>query len=352
MNTDENDIIQKIINDKINSPWWIESGEKTLDKYGQIFNRANLDELTKEDFKSFLLIKNNLHWEGIHRQGNLITSDMEKLKGFLKLLLDENIPIKERLQKLFDKKGNYSIKGLGKAVVTPIMLIVYPDKYGVWNSRSEAALTKLNLFPRFTSGDSFAGKYLKINSVLLELASKYQISLWNLDGVLGEISGFGPWLEQSSYDKTDEEEVEREAKEHGIEDVTNFGMERQLEDFLIANWDKTIFGKDYDLIYDEGDLLSQQYQTSIGPIDILAKAKDGNGYLVVELKKGRPSDAVVGQILRYMSWTRENLAQNQSVKGAIIILEADDRLRYSLKSLNGISLYTYRVDFTLNIEIL
>lgn len=346
----DTDLIQKIIDEKINSKWWIESGKKTLDKYGQIFNPTNLDQLTKEDFKSFLLIKNNLHWEGIHRQGNLITSDMEKLKRFLKLLLDENIPIKERLQKLFDKKGSYTIKGLGKAVVTPIMLIVYPDKYGVWNSRSEAALIKLNLFPRFTSSDSFAGKYLKVNNILQELASKYQISLWNLDGVLGEISGFGPWLEQASYGRPDEGEVEKEAEEHDIEE-TNFGMEKQLEDFLIENWNRTLFGKDYDLIYDESnDLLSQQYQTATGPIDILAKAKVGKGYLVIELKKGRTSDAVVGQILRYMTWVKENLAQNQPARGAIIILESDEKLKYSLRGLQDISLYTYRVNFTLNID--
>ena len=105
------------------------------------------------------------------------------------------------------------------------------------------------------------------------------------------------------------------------------------------------------MIYGEGnDLLSQQYQTATGPIDILAKAKSGKGFLVIELKKGRTSDAVVGQILRYITWIRENLAHNDPVQGAIIILESDEKLRYSLKSLNGISLYTYRVDFKLIIE--
>ncbi|KKS96375.1 MAG: hypothetical protein UV73_C0011G0047 [Candidatus Gottesmanbacteria bacterium GW2011_GWA2_43_14] len=348
----DTDLIQKIIDEKRNNPWWIESEKKVVGKYGQIFKPTNLDNLTKEDFKSFLLIKNNLHWEAIHRQGNIITADMKILIKFLKYLLNESIPIKERLSTKFVEDGGLWVKGMGRAVMSPIMMVVYPDKYGVWNTRSEAALKKLNLFPHLRSGDGFGDKYIKINNVLLELASKYQISLWNLDGVLGEISGWGPWLEQASYGKTDEEEeVERDAKEHGIEDVTNFGMERQLEDFLIANWNKTLFGKDYDLIYGEGnDLLSQQYQTATGPIDILAKAKSGKGFLVIELKKGRTSDAVVGQILRYITWIRENLAHNDPVQGAIIILESDEKLRYSLKSLNGISLYTYRVDFKLNIE--
>ena len=53
-----------------------------------------------------------------------------------------------------------------------------------------------------------------------------------------------------------------------------FSLEEQLEDFIIENWDKTDFGKKYDLIYDEdGHLISQQYVTKIGRIDILAKDK-------------------------------------------------------------------------------
>ena len=62
-------------------------------------------------------------------------------------------------------------------------------------------------------------------------------------------------------------------------------MEKQLEDFIIANWDKTEFGKKYDLITEDGQMVSQQYPTSIGPIDILAKDKSTGNYVVIELKK-------------------------------------------------------------------
>ena len=50
---------------------------------------------------------------------------------------------------------------------------------------------------------------------------------------------------------------------------------------------------------------AQQYQTDTGPLDILAISKDKKQLLVVELKKGRASDAVVGQTLRYMSFVQE-----------------------------------------------
>lgn len=337
------DLIQKTILERSNNPWWLESEKKVIVKYGQMFNPANLDQLAKEDFKSFLLIKNNLHWEGIHRQGNLVTSDMEALKKYLKYLINEEVPIKERLKQVFNAKGGYVIKGLGKAVITPILLVVYPTKYGVWNTRSENALKKLSLFPEFFSKDSFADKYLKINNVLLDLAQKYNITLWQLDGVLGDISGSGPF----GTIQTEEEIVEEEAQEHGVIDLANFGMESHLEDFLIANWSKTIFGKKYELIYEEGDLVSQQYSTSVGPIDILARSKDSKEYLVIELKKGRSSDAVVGQILRYIAWVRENLAKDKQVKGVVVVLEMDEKLRYALKELRDIALYSYQVNFKL-----
>lgn len=337
------DLIQKTILEKSNNPWWLESEKKVVGKYGQIFKPANLDQLAKEDFKSFLLIKNNLHWEGIHRQGNLVTSDMEALKKYLRYLLNEEIPLKERLSTDFVEKGGYWVKGIGKAVMSAILLVVYPQKYGVWNSRSEIALKKLDLFPKFLSRDSFADKYLKVNEIILDLAQKYNISLWQLDGVLGEISGNGPF----ETIQTEEEVVEEEALEHGVMDLANFGMESHLEDFLIANWSKTIFGDRYDLIYDEGDLTSQQYRTTVGEIDILAKGKNGEEFLVIELKKGRTSDAVVGQILRYIAWIRENMANGKAVKGAVIVLDIDEKLKYALKELKDIELYIYQVNFKL-----
>ena len=336
--------IQEIVDRKRTEAWWKESYDKVVFKYGKLFNPSNLENLTREDFKSFLLLKNNYHWEGIHRQGNVITSNMKELKKFLGELLDESQPIRERLEKLFDNHHKCRIRGLGRAVLTPILMVVYPDKYGVWNSRSEDALKKLNYFPEFNSKDEFAERYLRVNATLHELAEQHGISLWHLDSVLGDISGSAPFGTLES----EEEIVEKEVEVHGIADLQNFGMEKHLEDFLITNWDKTFFGKKYDLIYEEGDLLSQQYATSVGPIDLLAISKDKKEYLVLELKKGRSSDSVVGQILRYMAWVKKNLAKDQDVKGAVVVLDADEKIEHSLAMLKNIDLYTYQVSFSLS----
>jgi restriction system protein len=128
---------------------------------------------------------------------------------------------------------------------------------------------------------------------------------------------------------------------------TAFALEEHLEDFLVKNWAQTELGKEYD-IYEEDGEKAQQYQTDTGPLDILAISKDKNRLLVVELKKGRASDAVVGQTLRYMSFVQEMLAEkDQTVHGIIIALEDDQRIRRALAMVSNILFYRYQISFKL-----
>ena len=135
--------------------------------------------------------------------------------------------------------------------------------------------------------------------------------------------------------------------DESVEDASFFALEEHLEDFLVKNWERTELGKDYD-IYEEDGEKAQQYQTDTGPLDILAISKDKKRLLVVELKKGRASDAVVGQTLRYMSYVKDELAeQGQTVSGVIIAHEDDQRLKRALSQVNGIDFYRYEVNFKL-----
>ncbi|MCC6318436.1 MAG: DUF91 domain-containing protein [Gemmatimonadaceae bacterium] len=132
-----------------------------------------------------------------------------------------------------------------------------------------------------------------------------------------------------------------------VENPSAFALEAHLEDFLVVNWSQTELGKDYD-IYEEDGERAQQYQTDTGPLDILAISKDRTRLLVVELKKGRASDVVVGQTLRYMGFVQEQLAEvGQQVLGAVIALEDDQRLRRALSMTPTISFYRYQVSFKL-----
>lgn len=133
-----------------------------------------------------------------------------------------------------------------------------------------------------------------------------------------------------------------------IEDPVAFAMEKHLEAFLVANWNQTELAKTYSIYQEDGEMVGQQYSTDAGPIDILAISKDNKRLLVVELKRGRASDVVVGQILRYMGYIKELIAtKDQTVEGVIIALEDDQKLKWALGAVDNISFYRYEVSFKL-----
>lgn len=99
--------------------------------------------------------------------------------------------------------------------------------------------------------------------------------------------------------------------------------ERYLEDVLESNLDRLEAGL---------RLVGRQYSTLVGPIDLLARDQAGN-YVVIELKRGRSSDRVVGQILRYLSWVQSNLARGPKVRGIIVCHSADKNLQAELNGL-------------------
>ena len=138
------------------------------------------------------------------------------------------------------------------------------------------------------------------------------------------------------------------ASDPDVEDAAAFAMEKHLEDFLVKNWAQTELGKDYDIYAEDGEPVGQQYPTDTGPMDLLAVKKDKSELLVVELKRGKASDVVVGQVLRYMGFVKEDLAEShQAVRGAIIALEDDLRIRRALAVTPSIQFFRYQISFKL-----
>lgn len=133
-----------------------------------------------------------------------------------------------------------------------------------------------------------------------------------------------------------------------IEDPVAFAMEKHLEAFLVANWNQTLLSRDFSIYEEDGEPVGQQYATDAGPIDVLAISRDKKRLLVVELKRGRASDVVVGQVLRYMGYVKEQVAEDdQEVEGVIIALEDDQKMRWALMAVPTISFYRYEISFKL-----
>jgi restriction system protein len=135
-----------------------------------------------------------------------------------------------------------------------------------------------------------------------------------------------------------------------LEDPVGFVLEKYLEEFLVDNWARTELGQTYDIYTDnDGTKIGRQYLCDTGPLDILAISKDGTHLLVVELKRGKASDAVVGQIQRYMGYIKDQVAEpTQTVRGVIIALDNDLRIRRALSVAQNIEFYRYKIDFKLS----
>lgn len=140
--------------------------------------------------------------------------------------------------------------------------------------------------------------------------------------------------------------VPSEAAE-ATEDPNEFVLEKYLEEFIVSNFNAIFKGK-YKIYEESEELDGQQYPTDIGPIDILAVEPKSKAFVIIELKKGRPSDQVVGQVLRYMGWVKKNLCTNgQAVKGLVICRDSDLKLSYALEMTHGIDVRYYSVSFKL-----
>ncbi len=134
-----------------------------------------------------------------------------------------------------------------------------------------------------------------------------------------------------------------------VEDPSVFALEKHLEDFLVENWAQTELGQKYSIYEIDGEVVGQQFPTDTGPMDILAVSHDGKELLVIELKRGRASDTVVGQVQRYMGFAMTELAEpGQDVRGAIIALKDDLKTQRALIAAPNIDFYRYEVSFTLN----
>ncbi len=154
--------------------------------WGVIFSPKGIASLTKQDMTGFLSYKQNKRWREISRDD--VTVDMERLRAALLVLIDETRPIADRLNELEPGRGELAVPHLGKAKLTPLLLVTYPRQYGVWNDYSERALAGMGLMPELESGARLGDQYAAVNAVLVELATTYRVSLWWLDVILERVA--------------------------------------------------------------------------------------------------------------------------------------------------------------------
>lgn len=128
-----------------------------------------------------------------------------------------------------------------------------------------------------------------------------------------------------------------------------FAYENDLKNFLASNL--SIIRPTLS-VYRDGDLTGVEFPVGNRRIDILA-VENGNDLVVIELKVSKGYDRAIGQLLRYMGWIEQYLAEpGQKVKGMIIARSISDDLRLATSRISEIELYEYELSIKLNrIEI-
>jgi hypothetical protein len=140
-----------------------------------------------------------------------------------------------------------------------------------------------------------------------------------------------------------ESNVSRSEEDEG----SQFALESHLEEFIDSNWDRINFGERLSR-YRTEEQSGRQFPAGTWSIDFLCRGETSRDFVIVELKRGKSSDATIGQVLRYIGWVKENLAgPDDDVRAIIIAHDVDDALRYATKQLANVRLLTYSIDFKL-----
>lgn len=123
-----------------------------------------------------------------------------------------------------------------------------------------------------------------------------------------------------------------------------FRREYDLEGFLVDN---------FELLFPEMTLVGRQWEVQSGRIDLLAR--EPGGYVVIELKKDRPTKDLVYAVARYLDDVKEWVSRKRrsdSVRGLVVTGQYDHRMHHQLADLasergHQIDWWRYRVELVM-----
>lgn len=169
-----------------NVPLWITARRKAYGEFRNKFSQNKLVDWEKlsEDYRQFLYFKNNLSWTTLYRSGLKALSNVERLWNLLVFLQDENVDAQTRVHQGLE--GEYYCQGIGKNILTALLHTFNPDKYGVWNSRTEDTLRIIRRTPK--SVPSAGKRYRAINDEVIQLGQELDTDLTTIDGFIWFIS--------------------------------------------------------------------------------------------------------------------------------------------------------------------
>lgn len=359
--------IEQLIS-RLDSFVWTEKDSKERETLRQQFrttyNKDRIDKLTKEDY-----------FAGLGRKQGCMAYDLEwgtrilgSIKGGSKYKYGYETDfskIKSLIQKVtsIDNKNAYQAGGTfskdlsqiarlskdingfktGRTVIPKLLSIYYPDTF----------------LPIFNDQDHFLSKLLSngldTENTGLDLYLEYNFKLLQVKDKLEEITSrtfenfeFARLLYHTFPKEQAEEENEIQTVTEKIEEQKFEALEVQHYQSLLHRNFSRLFPK---LKYfdEEGQIPKNgQYDTqTVGIMDILAVDEKGN-FVVIEIKR-QATDKTIGQILRYMGWTQEELCKDgQKVTGLIVAERKDIQLEFALKVIPTVKFMKLGLTITLD----
>jgi CRISPR/Cas system-associated exonuclease Cas4 (RecB family) len=296
----------KILNDKA----FIEGKDLAPDKLDELF--VHMKWFSANRNLSNLLYRNNT---------------LEQFNMALRNLIHGKGALPERVNDFFKLKG-IGIQTLSQFLVAadtrkfPFVTSQTKDALGISSEQDDAALSDTLETFGIKNHEAFLDRTLDyLRDYVIFQSAKELLNLEKYTQVNNLL-----WFEFAKEDEGPEEAM----KSYG-----SISIENDLRDFLADNIS----------IVERGlVLVEKEFDTGeVGRIDLLCKDRKGE-HVVIELKKGRKSDEVVGQTLRYLGWVQKKLSTK--ARGIIIVNEPDERLEYALSPLRSlVELKFYKVNF-------
>lgn len=164
-----------------------------------------------------------------------------------------------------------------------------------------------------------------------------QFRLW--DSASDPPPRYKPDIEAEEDDRAPITEAEASAVSEEAE--ASFAYEKDLQNYLARNLHVLEPGL---TLYEDEGFNGIEFNAGGRFIDILAVDRQGS-FTVIELKVSRGYDRVIGQVLRYMGWVEENLADRGDVRGIIVANEITTDLILATKHLPAVDLFEYEISF-------
>ena len=337
--------------------------EELRDNFRQTYNKNKIDSLTKEDYFAGLgrkqgCIAYDLEW-GTKKLGSIkggskykygYEMDFPKIKKLIQKVtsLDTNSlynndgTLSAQLQQIC--KFSKEINGFktGRTVIPKLLSIYYPDIF----------------LPIFNDQDHFLSKLLNsgldTESIGSELYFEYNYKLLKVKEKLEEFAN--RQFENFEFARLLYHTFPKDETETTIVTSKSEPKEEQIFEALEVQHYQTLLHRNFHRLFpnlkyfDEEEQVPKngQYDTqTVGIMDMLCIDEKKN-FVVIEIKR-QATDKTIGQILRYMGWTKEELCKDgQTVSGIIVAERKDIQLEFAMKIIPSVKFLKLGLTITLN----